>query len=103
MDGRHHKKTPAGFAPYVCRVYHCEPAIAQALPSDEIHEVECVSRNFLVIFIIRHERPANIGRNDFGTEKMFLCKCGFATAGGPNENDQRRVRDQKLNGITFDC
>jgi hypothetical protein len=83
----------AVFGANVGGVDYSEEASGQALFKQVVECIESVTGAGLVVLIITDKAAEEVGREDFGWEKVLFCQSGFTGTGGSYESDQRQFGD----------
>ena len=55
---------------HVCRIDHRQPAQREPLPRDEMKNLECFAGHGLVVFIVRNQATAEVGRQNLSRLEM---------------------------------
>lgn len=74
------------FTLQVSRVSNCQSFQSKPFPDDEVHYFERVSGNALIGWIVKHQRPTFVRRNDLSWREVFGGPGGLATAGRSAEH-----------------
>ena len=87
---REFDKRLAGFELYVGCVDDGKAAGGKAFRRDEMQNRESVVGGGEIVFVVRNEATAVVGRQDFGRKEMLSGKRGFTGARCSYEHDERQ-------------
>jgi hypothetical protein len=95
LPGQLHQRL-ACFGLDVGGVNHRDPPQGQPLPGDEPEHLERLTRDGLVVLVVRDHPPAGVGREHLGGLEVPAGERTLARPAGADQDDEAELGDRKL-------